>query len=447
MRKLIAFLISSLMIVFGVQHANAQYAQLPLGEQCFSANAGVNGMVGLLGTITGGSGGTAGTYGGVSLTGGSGSGATANVTVSGGAVTAVTILNPGTQYLVGDVLSAASGNIGGVIGFSVPVSSTAINSAVAGGSVGYFIPNTLTPKATFQDSAGATLNTNPVNLDANGCAIVYGAGIYRQIVKDSLGNTLWDRLTSPTSPSGPFWAGLAGGTGNVITIVDTSFANQDGALIQFLAAAPNTGPTTITVSGGTPISVVNDLTTGPAALSGGEIAADNTPMFSYDAANSEFHIINPAATTSSGGSSSSLGAPQGYLNLVGQASGDVIQTADVLGASTIYYSPYVGNTIPIWNGTVFKQITFSELTTTLTAAGSPSNTIQDECVFSNNGTPTLVTGPSWTTVTAGSGNRGTGAGTAQITKLQGIWVNAVSMVGYNGLSSFSIPANHPCGAS
>jgi len=41
----------------------------------------------------------------VPLTGGSGSGATANITVSGQTVTSVTIVNGGNFYVVGDVLS------------------------------------------------------------------------------------------------------------------------------------------------------------------------------------------------------------------------------------------------------------------------------------------------------------------------------------------------------
>jgi hypothetical protein len=430
--------------------AFGQATLLPPGEQCFSAlsptSGGPNntgtGFIGLLGTITGGTGGISGTYGGVSLTGGSGSNATANITVSGGIVTQVAILNPGLAYVAGDVLSAASASIGGVTGFSVPVSSVSINYSLAGGSVGYYIPNTLTFKQTWQDSGETILNQNPVPLDANGCAVVYGAGIYRQILKDSLGNTVWDKLTAATGPSGIFWAGQAGGTGNAITVTDSAFAFQDGATIQFLAFANNTGPTTVSVSGGGAVAIVKDTSTGPAALSGGEIGANNTPLITYDATNAEFHLVNPAATSSSSGTGSNLAPPQGYLNLVGAASGSVIQGAsDVIGVSTVYYSPFVGNTIPIWNGSVFKSVTFSELTATLTGAGSPLSTIQDECVFSNNGVPTLVTGPQWTTATAGSGSRGTGAGTPQLIRLQGIWVNAVSIIGYNGLSSFTIPAN------
>ncbi len=434
-----------------VSLAFAQATILPPGETCFSALAPTSGgpantgtgFIGLLGTITGGAGGPSGThtYGGVSLTGGSGSQGTANITVSGGAVTQVAILNPGQNYVVGDVLSAAAGDIGGVTGFSVPVASVSLNYALAGGSVGFYIPNTLTYKQTWQDAGESILNQNPVTLDANGCATIYGAGIYRMIVRDSLGNTAYDKLTASTGPSGLFWAGQAGGTGNAITITDSSFALQDGASIQFLALAANTGSATLAVSGNTPILIVKDTSTGPQPLSGGEIGPGTTPIVTYDAANAEFHLVNPAQTSGGSTGSASLVPPQGYLNLVGQASGDVVQTGDVTGAGIVYYSPFVGNVIPIWNGSTFVATTFSELTTTLTSAGSPASAIQDECVFSNNGVPTLVTGPQWTSAAAGSGNRGTGAGTAQLTRLQGIWVNANQIIGYNGLSSYTIPAN------
>jgi hypothetical protein len=76
-----------------------------------------------LGAITGGTLYTNGTYTGVALTGGSGVNATANITVSGGSVTVVTIVNVGAGYVIGNVLSATAATIGGTgSGFSVPVS-------------------------------------------------------------------------------------------------------------------------------------------------------------------------------------------------------------------------------------------------------------------------------------------------------------------------------------
>jgi hypothetical protein len=86
----------------------------------------VQGAIATLGTVVGGSGYTNGTYFGVPLTGGSGSGATAKVVVSGGAVTSVTLENPGVFYAVSDSLSATT--IGSGTTFSVPV-ATVSNAA------------------------------------------------------------------------------------------------------------------------------------------------------------------------------------------------------------------------------------------------------------------------------------------------------------------------------
>jgi hypothetical protein len=87
----------------------------------------VKGVVSGLGTVTGGSGYTSGYYENVPLTGGSGINARANITVSGGAVTTVTLLDGGSLYLLGDVLSASNTYLGGV-GSSFTVSVTNINN-------------------------------------------------------------------------------------------------------------------------------------------------------------------------------------------------------------------------------------------------------------------------------------------------------------------------------
>jgi hypothetical protein len=85
----------------------------------------VKGVVSGLGTVTGGSGYTSGYYENVPLTGGSGINARANITVSGGAVTTVTVINGGSLYLLGDVLSASNAYLGGVgSSFTVPVTNT-----------------------------------------------------------------------------------------------------------------------------------------------------------------------------------------------------------------------------------------------------------------------------------------------------------------------------------
>jgi hypothetical protein len=68
-----------------------------------------------------------GSYYGIPLTGGSGFGATADITVSGGGVTGVNLISGGSNYAVGDVLHATIP--GGGTGFAITVSTvnTAIN--------------------------------------------------------------------------------------------------------------------------------------------------------------------------------------------------------------------------------------------------------------------------------------------------------------------------------
>jgi len=71
---------------------------------------------------------------------------------------------------------------------------------LAGGSVGYYVPATLTPKQTWQDAAQSVPNTTPiVTLDGAGEALIWGSGAYRQIVKDSVGNLIWDQVVQDAS--------------------------------------------------------------------------------------------------------------------------------------------------------------------------------------------------------------------------------------------------------
>ena len=297
LRALCAAVMLSLAPIAGyVYSAAAQATQVPPAKVCFQATTGITGMIGTLGTITGGYGGGSGTYGGVALTGGTGTGATANITVTSGFVSAVTILSAGQNYTVGDILSASIG----VTGFSVPVASTSINSSLAGGTVGMYVPGTLTYSQTWQDASQTTPNTNPIQLDANGCAVIYGNGNYRQIVYDSLGNEIWDQLTSNTSANIVSFAGTATGTPNSILLSDAAFNSSNGQQISFIASMTNTGPVTVTIgSSGSPIPVYKNLNTGQSALVSGEIVAGNLYTLVYSSSLSAFTIINPVATTNS----------------------------------------------------------------------------------------------------------------------------------------------------
>ena len=86
------------------------------------------GPVAILGAIAGGSGYTSGTYTGVPLTGGTGSGATADITVAAGIVTAVTINSTGFGYTAANTLSASTYYLGAGTLFTVTVTTVTVGA-------------------------------------------------------------------------------------------------------------------------------------------------------------------------------------------------------------------------------------------------------------------------------------------------------------------------------
>ena len=317
---------------------------------------------------------------------------------------------------------------------------------LSAGSINMYSVGTTTAKTTWKDSSQTTANTNPIQLDSNGCAIIYGVGSYRQQVYTgpvigsvTTGSLVYDLTTTDTSAQNSvFWAGTSSGTPNAITLTYPGFNATDGSVINFIPLSNNTGTTTINPSGYGAIPVVKDTAAGSVALTGGEIIASypaNTVSVVYSASQSNFHILNLVTATTT----TPVSPPQGYLSLLSTASGGpVMQAADVTASSIVYYAPLIGNQIPIWNGSSYTIYAFSELTLTLTAGNNLASTIYDVCVFLNSGSPTLVTGPAWQTSTAGAGARGT---PAAIARVNGLWVNNLSITAFNNGVSYSIPAN------
>jgi hypothetical protein len=112
-----------------------------------------------------------------------------------------------------------------------------------------------------------------------------------------------------------------------------------------------------------------------------------------NAAAAVWTAVNPNTT------SSVLPSPQGRLTL---ASNTAVLSTDTIAATTVYYTPYTGILVPIYNGTTFIPTSIvSQLSIGLVAAHAANN-IYDFFVFSLSGTPTLGTGPSWSAGSSGS---------------------------------------------
>lgn len=104
-----------------VRRARTNPSTLPTAKVTGTATRKETGCVATINTLVGGTGYTNGTYTNVALSGGSGYGATANITVAGGIVTVATLNRGGQWYLAGDVLSCLL--IGAGSTFSVTVAT------------------------------------------------------------------------------------------------------------------------------------------------------------------------------------------------------------------------------------------------------------------------------------------------------------------------------------
>lgn len=163
----------------------------------------------------------------------------------------------------------------------------------AAGKVWFYsnFPTCTVLKNTWQDSGNTTLNTNPITLDSAGRATIFGSGAYCQVLKDSLGNTIWTKYTADTSSAaGVSWGGTSGGTANAQTLTSSSFTGVDGQTIYFIAGYTNTGSMTLTISGST-IAVLKPTQSGPLFLTGGEVTANDLIGVTYISATGQFQLI------------------------------------------------------------------------------------------------------------------------------------------------------------
>ena len=129
--------------------------------------------------------------------------------------------------------------------------------------------------------------------------------------------------------------------------------------------------------------------------------------------------------------------PQGRLSLV---SGTAIQTSDQLSASTLFYVPFVGGSIPLSTTTLNAwsyMAIGSQLSVGLSTTGTLSGVPMDVYAWSNSGTPTLgIANSAWISTNARTASGG-------LSNVNGIWVNGgpITMIfGATGQLSATVAA-------
>lgn len=130
-----------------------------------------------------------------------------------------------------------------------------------------------------------------------------------------------------------------------------------------------------------------------------------------------------------GAARTNLGAIQNcFCGRLTLATATPVMTSDQTAKTTIYYTPYKGDVILIYDGTYMVPTVFTELSqattdSTKSPAAVTTNSNYDLFVWNDSGTIRCTRGPAWSSDTA----RGTGAGTTELELVKGVYLNKVSI--------------------
>lgn len=130
--------------------------------------------------------------------------------------------------------------------------------------------------------------------------------------------------------------------------------------------------------------------------------------------------------------------PQGRLTLT---TGVPIISTGVTAGTAVYYTQCTGNVVPVFDGAQFNARAFAADLVLALSSNHVAGAIYDIFGSWDGATLQIGTGPAWNTATAGSGARGTGAGTTELSRVNGLLTNKFDVSARNGASTYTITAN------
>jgi hypothetical protein len=159
-----------------------------------------------------------------------------------------------------------------------------------------------------------------------------------------------------------------------------------------------------------------DIPSGTTAQRSG---SPNTGMIRYNTTLSQFEGYGSSGWQPLAGTGVAT-PPGGRLTLT---SATPVLSATVTAASGLIYTPYLGNTVPQWNGTTWSSTVFAEISqalsdTTHSPAAAVANSLYDLFVWFNAGVATLSRGPVWTNSTTRA---------ASLSRIQGFLTNTLAI--------------------
>lgn len=311
--------------------------------------------------------------------------------------------------------------------------------------------NTLVSTITLNASGYPTVSGNVVipHISANYKLALYAT----QAAADANTGAIWnpDNIQVAQNANAARYLNFAVDTGAadsyVIAPDPAISAYAAGQTVTLDPSAANTGASTLAVSG---LAAKNIKLPSGAALYANAMLSTGQYLLIYDGTN--WVLVNPnipafTGDTGSGGLTGLVPAPaagdagkilygdgtfvSAALSMCGRITLTTalpVLVADVTAATTVYYTPYRGNVIALYTGSIWKHYTFTEmsqLTTdaTKSPAACANSSNYDLFVWLDSTTMRCTRGPAWTSDTG----RGTGAGTSELVMTNGIYLNNVAI--------------------
>ncbi len=280
-------------------------------------------------------------------------------------------------------------------------------------TVGTTLVSSGSANALLYNNAGTLGNITTAN---NSVLITNGSGV------PSWATTL---PTSLTIPSATHNGGVLTGTFTGTPTLSGSNFITNANIVQSAAATLKGNPTASTAN-------ASDFTIqGLTARGAPDATNDKIPL--YDNAAGTIKYVTPGQIASAGasgvsslngqtGALSSYFPPQGRISFV---TGTPVMLASQAASTNTYYTPYVGDMMPLYDGTNMIPTIFPELVQTASdTTKSPAATAANSCYnyygWTDAGTPRATRGFAWTNITTPGAN-------SALTRVKGILLNSVSI--------------------
>lgn len=293
---------------------------------------------------------------------------------------------------------------------------------LASGTLETYLAGTSTAVATYSDVGLTTANPTTITFNAAGRPSVSGTEVaiyltpgvsYKWIVKNAAGSTIWTQDNITAVPPGTVTLDVDGTAGEtlaafeIVYMSDGSGARTAGRWYKADADLTYGSSSLILVgmvpagiaSGSTGLIRLSGRTTGLSGLTAGAayyVSATAGAMTTTAPVGARFLGVAESTTTfvqvSNPHKDALPSRCEGRLTLT---TATPVTTADVTAAGTIYFTPYHGNRVSLFDGTRWTEFIFTERSLALTAtSGLP----YDVFLYDNAGTLTLET-TAWTNAT------------------------------------------------